>query len=258
MLAALFTAVLTAALPARAQPQTIETLLARIFGTDDQAPYDLMANFAGTLALDVKDGRWVSTTSGTFHEWRAKGEPRHWQITIERLDLPTLLRPFSSALRRAIEERAAMQSESLETLHSHDLFILEDRPSGRYLLGGIRHDLVDDAIDRYGHTQDKTDPSTRRHIARWLYTAPTMRDWIVRRGGPYALQTVVDDLGLVHTLTLDYNWGRLNMTFAYLTVGGHSLWREISSVVMSEIDGLGHVNGQLTLTFSQHRLAQAP
>lgn len=258
MLAALLAAVLIASLPARAQSLPIETLLARIFSMDNQAPYDVTANFTGTLALDVKDGRWVSATAGTFHEWRERGQPRHWKVTIERLELPALLRPFSTALRRAIEDRAAMQSEGLETLRFHDLFILEERPGGYYVLGGIRHDLVDEAIDRYGHAQDKANPSTRRHIARWLYTSPTTRDWIVRRGVPYALQTVVDDLGLAHTLALYYNWGRLDMTFAYVTVGGHSLWREVSSIVTSEIEGLGHVNGQLTLTFGQHRFAQRP
>ncbi len=253
--AALLTAVLVMALPARAQSLTIDTLLARIFSTDDQTPYDLTANFTGTLTVGVKDGRWVGVATGSFHEWRLKGQQRHWRVSVEQLDLPTLLRPFSGPLRRAIEERAAMQSESLEALRSHELFIFAEQPGGRYVLGGIRRDLVDEAIDRYGHAADKRDPATRRAIARWLYTAPTMRDWIVRRGGPYSLQAVADDTGLVHTVTLNYNWGRLDLTFAYVTVGGHVLWREVSSAVISEIDGIGHVTGHLTLTFSQHRFA---
>ncbi len=251
--AALLTAVLVMALPARAQSLTIDTLLARIFSTDDQTPYDLTANFTGTLTVGIKDGRWVGVAAGSFHEWRPQGQQRRWRVSVERLDLPTLLRPFSGPLRRAIEERAAMQSESLEALRSHELFIFAEQPGGRYVLGGIRRDLVDEAIDRYGRAADKGDPATRRAIARWLYTAPTMRDWIVRRGGPYSLQAVADDTGLVHTVTLNYNWGRLDLTFAYVTVGGHVLWREVSSAVISEIEGIGHVTGYLTLTFSQHR-----
>ncbi len=253
--AALLTAVLVMALPARAQSLPIDTLLARIFSTDDQTPYDLTANFTGTLTVGIKDGQWVGVAAGSLHEWRLKGQQRHWRVSVERLDLPTLLRPFSGPLRRAIEERAAMQSEGLEALRSHELFIFAEQPGGRYVLGGIRRDLVDEAIDRYGRAADKGDPATRRAIARWLYTAPTMRDWIVRRGGPYSLQAVADDTGLVHTVTLNYNWGRLDLTFAYVTVGGHVLWREVSSAVISEIEGIGHVTGHLTLTFSQHRFA---
>ncbi len=251
--AALLSAILVIAIPARAQSLSIDTLLARIFSTDDQTPYDLNANFSGTLTVGVKDGRWVGVATGSFHEWRLKGEQRRWRVSVERLELPTLLRPFSGPLRRAIEERAAMQSESLEALRSHELFILEEQPGGRYVLAGIRRDLVDEAIDRYGRAGDKRDPMTRRAIARWLYTSPTMRDWIVRRGGPYSLQALADDTGLVHTVTLNYNWGHLDLTFAYLTVGGHVLWREVSSAVISEIEGLGHVTGHLILTFSQHR-----
>ncbi len=254
----LLAAFFLAALPVRAQPLAIDTLLARI-STDDHAPYELTAAFTGPLIIGHKDGRWVGIASGTFHEWRSAGQPRRWKINIDQLDLPTLLRPFTGALRRAIEEKAAIQFESLETLHSHDLFILEELPGGRYVLGGIRHDIVDDAIDRYGHAGDKTNPITRRAIARWLYVAPTMHDWIVRRGGgAYALQTLADDQGLVHTIGLFYNWGQLDMTFTYLTVGGRSVWREVSSGIMSDIEGLGHVTGHLTLTFSQHRFALLP
>lgn len=248
--------VVTAGIPARAQPMTVEMLLARIFSTDDREPYDLTANFTGTLALVVGGSRLVGMAVGTFHEWRAAAQPKHWKVMVQRLELPTLLHPFAGALRRAIEDKAAEQSESLETLRSHDLFILEERPGGRYLLAGIRRDLIDEAIDRYGQPQHKLDPATRRYIARWLYTSPSMREWIVRRGGPYALQTVADDQGLVHDLVLRYNWGQIDMTFAYVTVDGQALWREVSSQVASDVNGVGHVDGQLTLTFSQYRLSQ--
>jgi len=260
VIASLVAAVLVIALPvgAQQQPRTIDALLARIFSTDDQTPYDLTANFNGTLIVGVKDGQWVGVATGTFHEWRNKGQQRHWRVSVERLDLPLLLRPFGGPLRRAIEERAATQSESLEALRSHDLFILEEQSGGDYVLAGIRRDLVDEAIDRYGHGQGKADAVMRRAIARWLYTAPTMRSWIVRRGGPYSVKAVSDQAGLVQTVTLNYNWGRLNVTFAYVTVDGRILWREVTSDVLSEIEGLGNVTGNLTLTFSQYRLAVLP
>ncbi len=256
--ALLLAAVLLAAPSARAQPLTIDSLLTRIFSTDDRTSYDLTAAFNGTLTLGLKEGRWVALAAGTFHEWRTAGQPRHWKINIDQLDLPTLLRPFSGALRRAIEEKAAMQSESLEALHSHELFILEELPGGRYVLAGIRSDLVDEAIDRYGHAADKTNPTTRRAIARWLFVAPTMREWIVRRGGAYAIQAVADEQGLVYSVTLFYNWGRLDMTFNYVTIAGRPIWREVGTGIISDIDGVGHVTGHLSLTFSQHKFALLP
>ncbi len=242
--------------PAHAQTPSIESILARIFGTDIP-PYDLTATLNGTIAIGVGDGHWVGNTTGTFHEWRTAGQPRHWKITLEKLEVPALLRPFSGPLQRAIEERASAQAESLESLHSHDLFILEES-KGRTVLGGIRQDLVDEAIDRYGHAADKADPSVRRAIARWLYTSPTKREAIKRPRGPYALKVVADDHGLVETLTLNYNWGQLSMNFSYLTVGGRPFWRMANSIVNSEVSGLGRVDGEMKLTFTQHRLTPAP
>ncbi len=248
------TVILGTVVPVQAQPSMVDTLLARIFGTEDREPYELTANFTGSLDLVISGSRVVGTAVGTFREWRTAGQPRHWKVTIQQLDLPMLIRPFSEALRRAIEDKASAQLESLETLRSHDLFILDEQPDGRYVLAGIRHDLVDEAIDRYGHPQDKQDIGTRRQIARWLYTSPSMQDWIVRKGGPYALHVVADEHGLVHDLVLSYDWGQVNLTFAYVVVARQPIWREVTSAVTSEVHGFGQVNGQLTLTFSQHRL----
>ncbi len=246
----------TGVIPAQAQPITVDMLLARIFSSEDREPYELTANFAGSINLVANGSRLAGTAAGTFREWREAGQPKHWKVTVQRLDLPVLLRPFSGTLQRAIEDRAEAQSDSLGTLRSHDLFILEERPGNRYVLAGIRRDIVDEAIDRYGRPQHKEDAATRQHIARWLYTAPLMREWRVRRGGPYALQAVANEQGLVHDLVLYYNWGQIAMTFAYVTVSGQTVWQEVSSVVTSEVSGVGHVDGHLTLTFSQHRLSQ--
>lgn len=252
----LVAALLLGTWPASAQTPSVDSLLAQIFGTDATA-YDLTATLSGTVAFSTRETRWVGNASGTFHEWRTVGQPRRWKISIEKLELPTLLRPFSSPLQRAIEDRAAAQSEALESLHSHDFFILEEL-KGRYVLAGIRRDLVDEAIDRYGRTSDKGNPSVRRFIARWLYTAPTMRESIKRPRGPYAVRLVTDEHGLVDTVALYYNWGQIDMTFAYITLAGRPFWHTANSIIASEVTGLGHVDGVMKLTFAQHRLSPTP
>jgi hypothetical protein len=242
--------------PAHAQTPSTDSIIAHIFATDTQ-PYDLTASLSGTITFTLHEGRWMVNTTGTFHEWRPPGQPRHWKISIDKLELPALLRPFSGSLQRAIEERATAQAESLESLHSHDLFILEELQD-RVVVAGIRQDLVDEAIDRYGHAADKADPSVRRAIARWLYTSPTQRENIKRPRGPYAVKVVADDHGLIESLLLYYNWGQLNMTFGYITLSGRPFWRTATSNVTSEVTGLGRVDGEMKLNFTQHRLKALP
>lgn len=255
----LLIAILVTAQPVHAQAPNVDALLERIFNAETRAPYDLTAAFTGTVAFSAHDGHWVGTTIGTFHEWRtAEGQSRHWKVTVERLDLPILLRPFASAVQHAIEEKAAAQTESLENLHSHDLFVLDQSQGSSYVLAGVRHDLVDDAIDRYGHGADKADARARRAIEQWLYTAPTMRDAIKRGDGPYAMQAASNDHGLVHALTLFYTWGQLDMTFEYIMVEGRPFWRAVHSVISSDVKNVGRVDGELTLTFTRHRLTTSP
>ena len=233
---------------------TVETLLARIISADSRDEYELRADFHALIVLVAGGSRLAGEATGSFHESRRPGEPRRWRITVQRLDLPLLLRPFSRAIRTLIEERAESQSESLESFRSHDFFIQEER-GGQFVLVGVRRDLVDEAIDRYGKPADTLDPETRRRIARWLFTAPTMKGFLVRSGPPYAVRLVVDEQGLVHENELFYNWGRTATTISYTTIGGRPMWHDVQSTVNGEVAGLGHVEGHVTLAIRNYALA---
>ncbi len=238
----------------RGQDVQVDTLLARVLGTEDQDTYELTADFKGAFNVVVRGSPFTAYAVGTYRETRKAGEARRRKITLQHLDLPLLLRPFSGVLQRAIEGKVELQSDNPETFYAHDIFMLEEPTGRRYVLGGVHRDIVDEAIDRYGHAGDKKDPAIRRNIARWLYTSPTMRSWIVRPGPPYALRTVIDDSGLIYDLGLFYNWGQIGTKISYLVVNGQSVWREVVTDTVSELSGHGRVDGQLTLTFSNHCL----
>ncbi|HEY6103121.1 MAG TPA: hypothetical protein VI007_07840, partial [bacterium] len=153
------------AIPGWSQP-TVDTLLARIFGSEDKTPYELTADFNGTLTLVVRGSRTTAVAAGSFTEWRGADGIRRRKVDVKKLDLPVLLRPFAGSIRRTIEEKVETQSETPDTFYEHDIFILSQQ-QGRYVLVGVQRAIVDAAIDRYGKPQDKKDPEVRRRIARW-------------------------------------------------------------------------------------------
>lgn len=258
--------------PEPAQRPSVEALLARVFSTDAKDPYDLTAEFKGSLLLGFKGSRFAVTAAGAFEEWRPAGGDKHRKIAIQRLDVPTLLRPFSGLLRRVIEEQVQTQAEKPDAFYAHDIFILEERPGRRYVLVGVRRDLVDEILNRYGRSVDKTDPDLRRSIARWLYTSPSMRNSIMRPGPPYAFQTVVDELGLIYELTSFYNWGPVESTFAYTSVSGQLVWQQIAArftytsaasgqsaltqltEFAKDLAGVDRIDGQLRISFANYCL----
>ncbi len=239
-------------LPAGAEEPSVDDLLVRLFAPKHKAPFELTADFAGALTLAFGRSRLTAEAVGSFKEWHRVGEPRRRKVTIHRLDLPLLLRPFAGALRSTIEQRVEMQSEDPETFHAHDFFILEVHPEGRYVLAGVRRDIVDDAFQRYGSGVDGQDLATRRAVARWLFTSTAMHSWIVRPGPPYALEATVDAAGFLYELTALYHWGQVGTRFAYTVVSGEPVWREVVSDVMTDPTGPSSFTGQLTLTFANH------
>lgn len=232
---------------------TVDSLLGRIISADAREQYELSAEFQADLILVVGGRRTVGHASGVLRESRRAGGPRRWRITVHRLDLPLLLRPFASTLRSLIEERAESQSESLESFDSHDFFIQEEI-GGRYVLVGVRSDVVNDAIDRYGKAADRQHTETRRRIAQWLFTSPGMRNFLVRTGPPYAMRLVVDEQGVVYETVLFYNWGQAVTKITYTNVGGRPAWHDVQTTIDSEVAGLGHVEGQLMLQIRNYTL----
>jgi hypothetical protein len=240
-----------AAIPGWSQP-TVDTLLARIFGSEDKTPYELTADFNGTLTLIVRGSRTTAVAAGSFTEWRGPDGVRRRKVDVKKLDLPVLLRPFGGSIRRIIEEKVETQSETPETFHEHDIFILGQQ-QGRYTLVGVQRAIVDAAIDRYGKPQDKRDPEVRRRIARWLWTSP-QRENIVRSGPPYALSATVDEDGLIYELSLFYNWGEVGTRIVYIEINKQPVWRSVSADAVSDVSGVGRVNGVMTLNFTNHCL----
>jgi len=253
-IAVIFTLATLAAIggPAAAQAPSVDALLARLFGSEDKTPYELTADFSGTLTLIVRGGRFTAVAAGSFHEVRKSDGVKRRKVNITRLDLPVLLRPFRGTLRRVIEEKVETQSESPETFHEHDIFVHGELPGKRYLLIGVQKEIVDEAIDRYGKPEHKKDTATRRRIAHWLYTSPSMREMLVRSGPPYALQAVLDEGGTLYELTLFYNWGEVGTRIVYIIANGQPVWQQVSADANSELSGLGRADGKLLLNFTNH------
>jgi hypothetical protein len=224
----------------------------KMFGTEGKPPYDLTADFTGVLTITFKNGRLVVEADGSFHEWRSADGIKHRKVIIRNLSVPLLLRPFAQALRKTVAERIETQAENPEIFYAHDLFIATELPNRRYVVTGVHRALVDEAIDRYGKPDDKTDPETRRKIAQWLFTAPTMREFIVRPGPPYALQATLDENGLLHDLVLYYDWGQVSTKVGFVTINGRPVWTDLVADTVSNLSGIGEVRGQMSLLFTNH------
>lgn len=252
MLAAMLTLVSALGPHAQAQTPPVDTLLLSLFGSETREPYELTADFTGALRITVRGSQLVVEAEGSFLESRGTDGIRRRKVAVRKLSVPLLLRPFSTSIGRAIEERIETQAENPETFHAHDIFLAEEQPGPRYVLGGVHRGIIDDAIDRYGKPRDKLDVTTRRKIAQWLYSAPTMREFIVRPGPPYALRAVIDDTGLLYELILFYDWGQVSTRVGYVYINGQAVWARVVADTMSDLSGVGHVTGQLSLVFTNH------
>ncbi|MBM3470853.1 MAG: hypothetical protein FJX73_08695 [Armatimonadetes bacterium] len=252
-------AFLLLAVPALAQGLSIDALVSRILADPNPQPYTMAADFTARMVFNMTTGRISVYAAGTLLESRAAlGEPRRRKATLTRLDIPLLLRPFSSSIRRTVTDLVEAEPRPGEFLPTQDVFIVEERAGGRTLVGGVRQDIVTDTMTRYGQTANLRDPASRRAIARWLWS-PTQRASIVRGGpGPYMLSALVDEAGLLYQLSLFYDWGELSNRFAFASVGGRPFWREVITDTSSEFMGLGRVDATIALQISNHCLNCPP
>ena len=258
LLAAVLVLATQVALPTRAQ-ESVETLITQIFGTKDSAAYELQAHVHGMFSLTTGSGFIAGTAAGNFREWRVPGGSRRWRVTVQELQLPWLLRPFSKTIRASIEKKVEEQSEAFQSFRDYDVFIPDEQTGGQTVLVGLRRDLVDEAITRFGRSADMQDVASRREIAEWLFTAPSMQSWIRRGGQPYALKVVTDETGLVQELQVFYERSQVGMKFTYLTIGAQPAWKEVlSTFANSNAKGLGRLEGQLKLGFADHKLDLMP
>lgn len=240
---------------AMGQGPTVDQLLERIFGSEGTDPYYETADFGARLTLNLRGLRLVAVASGSFVEFREqKGGPIRRKIDIKQLDLPLLLRPFAGTVRRLIQERGELQSENPADWTDHDFFILEQRADKRYVVVGVRRDRVSEAIKRFGRGKfNKDDADDRRAVAKWLYTSPTMKEFLTAKpGGAYAAIFVVDEQGRVYEQYLLFDWGRVGTKITWTQATGIWVWKQLDSDVVSDVPGFGRVTGDAVLTFSNH------
>jgi hypothetical protein len=237
---------------ARAQPDQVDALLTKLFGTDETTPYTLSADFSGYILATIGGAPVRAEAEGSFQEWRDRNDVRRRTVRLRTLRLPLLLRPFSGALRRAVEEKIEAQADAPEAFVQHDVFILDELPAGRFVLAGVDRGIVTGALKQYGRPEDERNIATRRNIARWLYTSPAMRGFLVRGGPPYAVRAVVDDTGLLHELVLFYDWGAITTRVDFVVVSKQPVASRIVADTVSTLPGVGRVTGRLVLTFSNH------
>jgi hypothetical protein len=239
----------------QAQGVTVDTLLARVYQEQNPQPFTLTADFTADFVIHLPAGRFNVRAAGTILESRsAPGEPRRRKATVTKLDVPFLLRPFANSIRRTVTDLIEVEQKPNEILPVQDVFIVEERPPGRYLLGGVRTDIVIETMRKYGQSANADDVTARRAIAKWLWS-PSQRGTIVRPGpGPYMLTALVDEAGLLHQLTLSYDWGQVGNRIAFVTVGGRPFWKEVVSDTSSDVAGLGKVDGRMVLQVQNHCL----
>jgi hypothetical protein len=261
--AALSIALITAAIaptiqapgPVHAQDVTIDTLISRIYSEPNPQPYMMTADFNSDVVLRLPTGTMTVKAVGKIAESRpAAGQPRSRKATVTRLDVPVLLRPFSNSIRKVVTDAIELEQKPSEFLPNQDLFIAEERPQDRYLVGGVRTDIVNETMTKYNQQALLSDNTARRAIAKWLWS-PAQRGGIVRVGpGPYMIAVIVDESGLMHQITLYYDWGQIGNRIQFVTVGGRPFWREVVSNTQSEVAGIGHVDGRMTLLVQNHCL----
>lgn len=244
---------------AAAQPVTIDTLLGRIYNEPNPQPYTMTADYSAEFVINIPTGKVTVRALGTIVESRsAQGEPRQRKATVTRLDVPLLLRPFSGSIRKVVTDLIEVEQKPGEILPLMDVFMVEERPPNQYLVGGVRRDIVTETMRKYGQGASVEDGAARRAIAKWLWS-PSQRASIVRPGpGPYMLTALVDDGGLLHQLTLAYDWGQVGNRITFVSIGGRPFWRQVVSDSSSDVPGLGRVDGRMTLLVQNHCLNCAP
>jgi hypothetical protein len=251
---------LALALPGHAQAPPVDELVRLALAPKPAESYRMAADFAVLLSIRYGAGGLLTATArGALEEWHATGGPLHRAVTIREIRVPLVLRPFAGLVRRVIKERIENQPDDLPDVHAHDFFLLGGAPGARYVIGGVRRDIVAQAMARYlaPGSAPGDDTEARRAVARWLFTSPLMKPWVVRPGPPYALEAVVDGRGLLYALTLFYDWGAVHTQIAYAFIDGRPVWNQIRGDVASDLPALGRVTGRVAISLSNQRLEYA-
>ena len=249
--------ILMAGWPGRAQAPSVDELIRRALAPKPFDTYTMRADFDALLAVHYGGGGSLTATArGTLTESHQPGEPLRRILTIRELHLPVALRPFTRLVQRVVKERIETQPDAFTDIHAHDFFLLDDAAQDLYTIGGVRRDIVTNAMAAYRAPQGESggDSEARRAVAKWLFTSPITKTRIVRPGPPYALEAVVDAQGLLRTFTIFYNWGTLRTQIAYAIISGVPVWDRLQSDVATDLPTLGHATGEVTISLSNECL----
>ncbi|HKX17705.1 MAG TPA: hypothetical protein VJT33_06815 [bacterium] len=251
----LFTLLL--ALPGWGQTPSADDLVRLALAPKPSELYTMRADYDLILTVRYGSGGLLTTTArGMLTEWHRPRQPLHRSITIREMRIPLLLRPFSGLVQRVIKERIETQPDDLPDVNGHDFFLLDDPSKDQYVIGGVRRDIVTETLATYRNPGAATsnDPETRRAVAKWLFSSPTMKSRVIRSGPPYAMKGVVDAQGLLRAFDLFYNWGILRTQIAYAFINGAPVWNRLHTDVASDLPTLGRVTGGVTISLSNECL----
>ncbi len=237
-------------LPAAANHIPVETLLQRMFTDPTPTPYEATADFEGIMVITWRGGRVNASAAGLYREWRsAYGLPKRRQVNITTLELPLVLRPFTGSLKKVIKDRVEREESTLSLLDDYDIFIAEEMPNGRFVVAGVRSDIVTEIMQRYGRAIDLKDVNVRRAVAAWLYQ-PRQRQLITRPGAPFIVTAIVDEQGTYYSFIATYDWGPVGTQIDWTNLAGRLVWREVRMDTAADLTGAGRVEGKVTLRFS--------
>lgn len=228
-----------------------EQMASLLIRDPDPRPYEMSGAFAAILSLNVRGVRLTALGEGKYDESRSvHGRPRLWKITLSKLDVPLLLRPFTRGVERVLQQEAEGGEESVvEALQQFDLFH-EEGADGIVAIGGVRKDIVTQTLRRAGRQQDEQDVLIRRSIARWLHTDVRRRIKEFSGEGP-ALVSAIAQQRRLKELAMTYNWGEVRLTPQYAN-GSDQRWISASVDAHAEVPLWGDVDAQLTVKFHQH------
>ena len=245
------------ALPGCGQTRSVGDLVRLALAPKPSELYTMRADYDLMLTVRYGGGGLLTTTArGALTEWHRPRQPLHRNITIREMRIPLMLRPFSGLVQRVIKERIETQPDDLPDVAGHDFFLLDGASKDQYVIGGVRRDIVTETLAAYQNPRPGTsnDPETRRVVAKWLFSSPTMKSRVIRSGPPYAMKGVIDAQGLLRAFDLFYNWGILRTQIAYGLINGAPVWNRLQTDVASDLPTLGHVTGEVTISLSNECL----
>jgi len=218
-------------------------------------PYELRADFEATLALMIGSVQYTTTSQGEVRDRLGINGEHQITVAVRAVQAPLLLRPFKGSIASVTSELITSQADDPRAFEGYDLAVLETRTDGTSVLGGVRADIVDEALRRLPPSAPSSSPELRRAMAKALLTSPFIRDGLRRSGPPYAFRAVADAAGRLLESSVQYDWGSAESRLTYTVAEGRQVVGRLAVEVRGQVGGLGRVTGKMTVVFSNHAMA---